>query len=54
MLRVVDRRGIRVEWRRDYGDDVECFVRGRKGLPVGLGATWTSALADLLWKLDHR
>lgn len=47
----VDAHGIKVEWSRDYGDDVECRVSGQRS-PVGFGLTWASALEDLLRRLQ--
>jgi hypothetical protein len=45
----VDAAGLKLEWRRE-GDDVECRVRGRYDV-AGFGATWASALGDLLARL---
>jgi hypothetical protein len=54
MLRVVDRRRLKLEWRFDDAlGSVECHVPNWRAV-VGIGHDGISALRDFLRRLDER
>jgi hypothetical protein len=49
LLWELDRDGVKVIWRR-HGAEVTCCEHLAFSGPVGIGSTWSDALADFLRK----